>query len=54
MSLIRKLYKDEQGATAVEYGLLAAIIGGVMIVAFQLLSDKLQAVFELLASYLTG
>ncbi|MFD1745169.1 Flp family type IVb pilin [Rhizobium helianthi] len=54
MSLFRKLFKDERGATAVEYGLLAAIIGGILIVAFELLSGRLQAILELVASYLKG
>jgi pilus assembly protein Flp/PilA len=34
MTLIRKLFKDESGATAIEYGLIAALISVAAIGAF--------------------
>lgn len=37
LSMIRKLWKDEEGATAVEYGLMVAAIAAlIVIVAFNL------------------
>lgn len=38
--------RNENGATAIEYGLLAALIAAVIIVFVALLGDELSAVFE--------
>ena len=37
---------DERGATAVEYGLLVALIAVAIIVAVRLLGDNLAAMFD--------
>ncbi|GCD88935.1 Flp family type IVb pilin [Nocardioides sp. LS1] len=37
--------RDDQGATAVEYGLLVALIAAVIIVAVALLGTKINAAF---------
>ena len=37
-----KLLRDETGATAIEYGLLAALLGVVMITAMQSLGNSLS------------
>ncbi len=37
---------EERGATAVEYGLLVALIAVVIIVGVRLLGDNLQAMFN--------
>jgi pilus assembly protein Flp/PilA len=37
-----KLWKDEEGATAVEYGLIVAAIAGVIIVVVSILGGKVN------------
>ncbi len=44
--LIRRFSKDESGATAIEYGLIAAGIAVAIIAAVQGLGTKLTAVFD--------
>ena len=39
---LKKLWKDEEGATAVEYGLIVAAIAGVIIVVMILLGNKVN------------
>lgn len=43
---IRKFFQDEEGATAVEYGLIAALIAIAIITAVTGVGDKLKAVFD--------
>ena len=43
--LIRKLRRDEDGATAIEYGLIAALISVAAIVAMTALGESLQTIF---------
>lgn len=43
--LIRKLRKGEEGATAIEYGLIAALISVAAIVAMTALGTSLKAIF---------
>jgi pilus assembly protein Flp/PilA len=45
MQKLRAFLKDESGATAVEYGLLATILGIGLIVIFTLFGDNLRALF---------
>jgi pilus assembly protein Flp/PilA len=40
MNDIRRLFKDEQGATAVEYGLIVAAIAMTVVVVFMLIGNK--------------
>jgi pilus assembly protein Flp/PilA len=40
-----RLRKDEEGATAIEYGLLAALIAVVLIVTIRLLGTELRTTF---------
>jgi pilus assembly protein Flp/PilA len=42
----KRLHKDEDGATAIEYGLLAALIAVAIITAVGILGDNLQGAFE--------
>ena len=42
---IKRFSNDESGATAIEYGLIAASIAVVIITAVQLLGTKLTTVF---------
>lgn len=39
---LRKLARDEKGATAIEYGLIAALIAVVCIGAFQMIGKNLE------------
>jgi pilus assembly protein Flp/PilA len=45
MKLFTEFLKDDSGATAIEYGLIAAATGLVLVTAGPLLSDALQGVF---------
>jgi pilus assembly protein Flp/PilA len=50
MSALIKFMKDEDGVTAVEYGLIAALIAVVIIGAVTLLGNRLQATFNAIAA----
>ncbi len=43
---IQKLIKDEEGATAVEYGLIVAAIAAVIIVVVMSIGGKVQTAFQ--------
>jgi pilus assembly protein Flp/PilA len=45
MKAIIRLLKEEQGATAIEYGLIAALIAVAIIAALTLLGDSLTGIF---------
>ena len=45
MSILKRLLKDESGATAIEYGLIAAGISVAIIATVQGLGTKLGATF---------
>ena len=45
MKFINKLIRDEAGATAIEYGLIAALIAVASIVAMQGLGNQLSNTF---------
>jgi pilus assembly protein Flp/PilA len=49
MERIRKFLKEEAGASAVEYGLLVALIAAVIVGAVTLLGGNLKATFEYIA-----
>ena len=49
---LKKLFKDEQGATAVEYGLIVAAIAGVIIAVVFLLGNKIKNQFNNVANAL--
>lgn len=50
---IKKFIKDESGATAIEYGLIAALIAVLLITAVGLVGTNLELVFERIAGALT-
>jgi pilus assembly protein Flp/PilA len=52
MSTIRRFLKDESGATAIEYGLIAALVSVAIIAALSLLGTELNATFSTVASNL--
>ena len=47
--LISRFYANESGATAIEYGLIAAGIAVVIIAAVQLIGTNLSATFQKVA-----
>ena len=50
--MFRAFVKDESGATAIEYGLIAALIALVGVVAFTALGDTISASFSEVAEAL--
>ena len=52
MTLGQHLLVDERGATAIEYGLIAALIAVAAIAAFQLVGTNLSTVFNTVATLL--
>lgn len=48
----RRFLKDEEGATAIEYGLMAALIAVVIITSVALIGNQLNIVFKNIADCL--
>ena len=46
MKKFERFVKDESGATAIEYGLIAAAIGLMLVVALPTLKDQLKSTFS--------
>lgn len=46
MNIVRKVFADKKGATAIEYGLIAALIAVAAITAMQGLGNNLSATFN--------
>ncbi len=53
MERIKNFFKDESGASAVEYGLLVSLIAVVIITAVTLVGTNLKTVFNSAATKLT-
>ena len=53
-SLFSRFVKDESGATAIEYGLIAAIIGVGIIAVLKNVRTSLQSTFNTVNSELSG
>ena len=51
---IKRFLKDEEGVTMIEYGLLAALISIVCILAITLVGDNLNIAFETICNALAG
>jgi len=54
MEKVIRFFKDEEGATAIEYGLIAALISVAIIVTATLVGDGLAATFQKVADELTA
>jgi len=50
MKLLRRMMRDEAGATAIEYGLIAALISVAAISAMSGLGDQLKTTFNTTSS----
>ncbi len=46
LSMVKKLWQDEEGATAVEYGLMVAAIAAIIVAVVFLLGGKVNAAFD--------
>jgi pilus assembly protein Flp/PilA len=53
MKFINKLLRDEAGATAIEYGLIAALIAVAAITAMQSLGNNLSGTFNKVSTELS-
>lgn len=53
-TLISRFYKDESGATAIEYGLIAALIAVGLIAVLGAVGTNLTATFQSVANSLGG
>ena len=53
LAVFSKLMRDEGGATAIEYGLIAALISVVIIVAITAVGTQLSIVFSTISADLT-
>jgi pilus assembly protein Flp/PilA len=54
IQIAREFGRDEEGATAIEYGLLAALVAVVIIGGVTLLGDQLKNTFNTVAGQLSG
>lgn len=53
-NLFARFVKDDSGATAIEYGLIAAGIAVVIVMAVQLTGTNLDATFDKIAKAVNG
>jgi len=51
---IQKFVRDEEGVTAIEYGLIAALIAVVIIAAVTIVGTQLNIVFNAIGTALTA
>lgn len=48
-----KFFRDEEGATAIEYGLIAGLIAAALLVTLGLIGDELVRIFQLITTKLS-
>ena len=53
-NIIRDLLKDESGATAIEYGLIAALVSVAAIAALTAMGSSLETMFNKVSSELSN
>ena len=53
MNFIKKFIREEDGVTAIEYGLIAALIAVVIIAAVTIVGTQLASVFNFIGTALT-
>jgi len=51
---VKRFMREEDGVTAIEYGLIAALIAVVIIASVQLIGTNLNTVFNYIAGKLSG
>ena len=52
MKRLMRFFKDEEGVTAIEYGLIAALIALVIIIAVALVGTGLSSTFDNIGTHL--
>ncbi len=52
LTSIKQFYADESGATAIEYGLIAALVSVAAVTALTSMGDSLQTIFTNVSSSL--
>lgn len=52
--LLTKFVRDESGATAIEYGLIAALVSVAAITALQAMGGSLKTIYNTVATALSG
>lgn len=52
--IMLKVLKDDSGATAIEYGLIAALVSVAAIAALTTMGSSLRAMFETVSNALSG
>ncbi len=53
-TIVSRFMKDESGVTAIEYGLIAALVAVAIIAALGVLGDELDATFTTVSDELAG
>ena len=53
MTMFSRFMKDESGATAIEYGLIAAAMGLALVTAMPILAGSITGKFSSLADHIT-
>ncbi|MGJ3265325.1 MAG: Flp family type IVb pilin [Salinarimonas sp.] len=51
-NLFKRFVKDESGATAIEYALIAAVMAVLLLAVFGLIEDPMNAAFQTIANQL--
>ena len=54
LSIVKNLIKDESGATAIEYGLIAALVSVAAVVALENMGGVLENMFTTVEGKLNG
>lgn len=54
VSAVKTFAADENGVTAIEYGLIAALMGAAIVIAIGFLTTGLDDVFKKIGAKLTG
>ncbi len=54
LTSIKNFYVDESGATAIEYGLIAALVSVAAITALTAMGDSLATIFDRVSSELSS
>ncbi|MGD8387572.1 MAG: Flp family type IVb pilin [Desulfobacteraceae bacterium] len=50
--LLKRLWQDESGATAIEYGLIVGIMAALLVAVLGMFGDKLKGLFAAIADML--
>lgn len=53
-SFVRHFVKSEKGATAIEYGLIAALVSVAAIIALGAMGDSLESIFNVVSQELNS